>query len=122
MATWPLAELQICGQAHAQRLHRILNLGAGIHCREPISARPPCPRTCARCTVLMPLAAAQVLALHVGNGRAGLLLARLIQRPDHQPAAAAGPAPRSAGRPPLQSASTSSAFFSAAMTVGAGWM
>ena len=57
--SWPAAPW--CGtkvqrQPHDQRLHRILDVLAGIHCRAPISACPVPSRTNDTCTVLIPFA------------------------------------------------------------------
>jgi len=92
------AELKIQRQAHDQRRHRILDVLAGN----------PLPRADQRVPRLLPhqrhvhrvdpvrhpACAAHVLAFHPGSRAAGLFLAGLINRCDHQAALPAAPAGR----------------------------
>jgi hypothetical protein len=102
MASCPLgAELQLRRQSHGPGPARILDLGP----RDPLPGAdqrvPGALADVGQVDGIDPVGhfpgAAQVLPLHARRGGARLLLAGLIQRPDHQPAPAAG-TPRRLGQ------------------------
>ena len=84
------AELQVQRQAHDQRRHRVLDVLAGDPLPRPGQRVPgalPHIRQVHRVDpVRHPARAPHVLAFHPGGHLAGLLLAGLVDRPDHQPA------------------------------------